>query len=145
MRLSWNVTAWPADAVLATRRPQRLPVFDLATVPETGCAAVGTGGALVENGGDNWFFLTVDYAFGFALEADTAKYVKSKGGQVVGSVRHPLNSPDFSSFGYSGSRAVPSSPEPANSGLGGDAGVLRPSSPSLIGTGRHRTPARAAC
>ena len=65
---------------------------------DTHSLAVGTGGALVENGGDTWFFLTVDYAFGHALEADTAKYVKSKGGKVIGSVRHPLNTPDFSSF-----------------------------------------------
>jgi len=65
---------------------------------DTHALAVGTGGALVENGGDTWFFLTVDYAFGHALEADTAKYVKSKGGKVIGQVRHPLNTPDFSSF-----------------------------------------------
>jgi len=65
---------------------------------DTHALAVGTGGALVENGGDTWFFLTVDYAFGYALESDTAKYVQSKGGKVVGSVRHPLNSSDFSSF-----------------------------------------------
>ncbi len=65
---------------------------------DTHALAVGTGGALVENGGNTWFFLTVDYAFGHALEADTAKYVTSKGGKVIGSVRHPLNSSDFSSF-----------------------------------------------
>ena len=65
---------------------------------DTHMLAVGTGGALVENGGNSWFFLTVDYAFGHALEADTAKYVTSKGGKVIGSVRHPLNSSDFSSF-----------------------------------------------
>ena len=65
---------------------------------DTHALAVGTGGALVENGGDTWFFLTADYAFGYALEADTAKYVMSKGGKVLGSVRHPLNSSDFSSF-----------------------------------------------
>ena len=65
---------------------------------DTHALAVGTGGALVENGGDTWFFLTADYAFGYALESDTAKYVTSKGGKVVGSVRHPLNSSDFSSF-----------------------------------------------
>ena len=65
---------------------------------DTHALAVGTGGALVENGGDTWFFLTADYAFGYALEADTSKYVKSKGGKIVGSVRHPLNSSDFSSF-----------------------------------------------
>ena len=65
---------------------------------DTHALAVGTGGALVENGGDTWFFLTADYAFGYALEADTSKYVQSKRGQVVGSVRHPLNTADFSSF-----------------------------------------------
>ena len=65
---------------------------------DTHALAVGTGGALVENGGDTWFFLTADYAFGYALEADTAKYVTSKGGKVLGSVRHPLNTSDFSSF-----------------------------------------------
>ena len=65
---------------------------------DTHALAVGTGGALVENGGDSWFFITADYAFGYALENDTSNYVKAKGGKVVGSVRHPLNSPDFSSF-----------------------------------------------
>ncbi len=65
---------------------------------DTRALAVGTGGALVENGGDTWFFITADYAFGYALENDTANYVKSKGGKVIGAVRHPLNTPDFSSF-----------------------------------------------
>ncbi|GAC1551461.1 MAG: ABC transporter substrate-binding protein [Beijerinckiaceae bacterium] len=65
---------------------------------DTHALAVGTGGALVENGGDSWFFVTADYAFGYALEADTSSFVKSKGGKILGSVRHPLNSPDFSSF-----------------------------------------------
>jgi branched-chain amino acid transport system substrate-binding protein len=65
---------------------------------DTHALAVGTGGALVENGGDTWFFLTADYAFGYALESDTAKYVQSKGGRVLGAVRHPLNTADFSSF-----------------------------------------------
>lgn len=65
---------------------------------DTRALAVGTGGSLVENGGDTWFFLTADYAFGYALEADTSQYVKSKNGRVLGSVRHPLNSADFSSF-----------------------------------------------
>jgi branched-chain amino acid transport system substrate-binding protein len=65
---------------------------------DTVALAKGTGGAVVANGGKNWFFLTADYAFGAALEADTAKVVKEKGGTVVGSVRHPLNASDFSSF-----------------------------------------------
>jgi branched-chain amino acid transport system substrate-binding protein len=60
--------------------------------------AVGTGGALVEQGGDTWFFITADYAFGHSLEAETGRYVTSKGGKVVGAVRHPLSASDFSSF-----------------------------------------------
>src|SRR3954463_2426111 len=60
--------------------------------------AVGTGGALVEQGGDTWFFVTADYAFGHSLEAETSRYVQSKGGKVLGAVRHPLSAPDFSSF-----------------------------------------------
>src|SRR5580698_9814472 len=65
---------------------------------DTHALAVGTGGALVEAGGDTWFFLTVDYAFGYALEKDTGDLVKAKGGKVLGSVRVPLNASDFSSF-----------------------------------------------
>ncbi len=65
---------------------------------DTHALAVGTGGALTETGGNTWFFLTADYAFGYALEKDTSEIVKAKGGQVVGSVRHPLNTSDFSSF-----------------------------------------------
>ena len=60
--------------------------------------AVGTGGALVEQGGDSWYFITADYAFGHSLEAETSRYVTSKGGKVAGAVRHPLSAPDFSSF-----------------------------------------------
>jgi branched-chain amino acid transport system substrate-binding protein len=65
---------------------------------DTHALAVGTGGALVEAGGDTWFFLTVDYAFGYALEKDTSDIITAKGGKVLGSVRTPLNSSDFSSF-----------------------------------------------
>lgn len=58
----------------------------------------GTGGAIVKQGGKNWYFLTADYAFGASLEKDTADVVKAAGGKVMGSVKHPLNAPDFSSF-----------------------------------------------
>jgi branched-chain amino acid transport system substrate-binding protein len=56
------------------------------------------GGATVKNGGDSWFFLTADYAFGYALENDTAAVVKEAGGKVLGDVKAPLNTADFSSF-----------------------------------------------
>ena len=65
---------------------------------DTHALAFGTGGSLVEAGGDSWFFMTADYAFGYALEKDTSDFVKAKGGKVVGSVRIPLNTADFSSF-----------------------------------------------
>ena len=57
-----------------------------------------TGQALVKAGGDTWFFLTADYAFGAALERDTTAVVLANGGKVVGGVKHPLNTADFSSF-----------------------------------------------
>jgi branched-chain amino acid transport system substrate-binding protein len=60
--------------------------------------ANGTGGAMVRNGGDSWFFVTADYAFGHALERDTAAVVEAAGGTVVGSVRTPFPGTDFSSF-----------------------------------------------
>jgi branched-chain amino acid transport system substrate-binding protein len=58
----------------------------------------GTGKAMVKTGGDSWFFLTADYAFGHALERDTAAVVEANGGKVVGKVRHPFPGTDFSSF-----------------------------------------------
>jgi branched-chain amino acid transport system substrate-binding protein len=65
---------------------------------DTWALANGTGKAIVQQGGDTWFFVTADYAFGHQLEADTAAVVNKLGGKVLGSVRHPLNGSDFSSF-----------------------------------------------
>jgi branched-chain amino acid transport system substrate-binding protein len=65
---------------------------------DTWALANGTGNAVVKTGGDTWFFLTSDYAFGHALERDTEAVVLKAGGKVLGKVRHPLNSQDFSSF-----------------------------------------------
>jgi branched-chain amino acid transport system substrate-binding protein len=65
---------------------------------DTWMLANGTGGAIVKTGGDTWFFLTADYAFGLALERDTEAVVLKNGGKVLGKVRHPLNAQDFSSF-----------------------------------------------
>ena len=67
-------------------------------VYDTWMLANGTGKALAKSGGDTWFFLTADYAFGHALERDTAAVVTANGGKVLGNVRHPLNNADFSSF-----------------------------------------------
>src|SRR5580704_1960280 len=67
-------------------------------VYDTYMLANGTGKALVKSGGDTWFFLTADYAFGHALERDTSAVVEANGGKVLGHVNHPLNTSDFSSF-----------------------------------------------
>jgi branched-chain amino acid transport system substrate-binding protein len=65
---------------------------------DTYMLAHSTGQALVKAGGDTWFFITADYAFGHALERDTAAVVTGAGGKVLGDVKHPLNSSDFSSY-----------------------------------------------
>ena len=65
---------------------------------DTYMLAHGTGQALTKAGGDTWFFLTADYAFGYALEKDTSEIVTAAGGKVLGAVRHPFDTADFSSF-----------------------------------------------
>jgi branched-chain amino acid transport system substrate-binding protein len=67
-------------------------------VYDTIALANGTGSAVVKSGGTNWYFLTADYAFGHALERDVTAVVTANGGKIIGSVRHPLNTSDFSSF-----------------------------------------------
>ncbi|MBH5367205.1 ABC transporter substrate-binding protein [Bradyrhizobium glycinis] len=67
-------------------------------VYDTYMLANSTGQALVKAGGDTWYFLTADYAFGHALERDTTAVVLKSGGKVIGTVKHPLNTADFSSF-----------------------------------------------
>src|SRR5687767_14752718 len=65
---------------------------------DTWMLANGTANAIVKTGGNTWFFITADYAFGHALERDTEAVVQKSGGKVLGKVRHPLNTQDFSSF-----------------------------------------------
>lgn len=65
---------------------------------DTYSSSVGTGQAMLKQGGDSWYFLTADYAFGKSLEKEVSEMVLSRGGKVLGSSKHPLNSPDFSSF-----------------------------------------------
>jgi branched-chain amino acid transport system substrate-binding protein len=67
-------------------------------VYDTYALATGTGNAIVREGGDSWFFVTSDYAFGHSLEENTANKVKELGGEVVGTVRHPFGATDYSSF-----------------------------------------------
>jgi branched-chain amino acid transport system substrate-binding protein len=72
--------------------------YSASWVYDTYALAHVTGGAVVKGGGDTWFFLTADYAFGHALERDTAAVVEATGGKVLGTVNVPLNTSDFSSF-----------------------------------------------
>ena len=65
---------------------------------DTYALSKGTGDALARSGGDKWFFVTADYAFGHAMERDTSRFVEAAGGKVLGNVRHPINTPDFSSY-----------------------------------------------
>ncbi|MEE9300087.1 MAG: ABC transporter substrate-binding protein [Alphaproteobacteria bacterium] len=65
---------------------------------DTYALAVGTAKAVVEEGGDSWFFLTVDYAYGHSLEADASHIVEANGGRVLGAIRHPFPTADFSSY-----------------------------------------------
>ena len=72
--------------------------FGMQFTYDTYALANGTARAMVKRGGDTWFFITADYAFGHALERDTSKFVLDAGGKVLGEVRHPLNNSDFSSY-----------------------------------------------
>ena len=65
---------------------------------DTYALANGTGRALTQQGGNTWYFITADYAFGHALERDTASFVQAAGGRMLGAVRHPLSTSDFSSY-----------------------------------------------
>jgi len=67
-------------------------------VIDTWALANSTGRALTRDGGDSWFFLTADFVFGHSLEGEAKRVIEANGGKVIGSARHPLNSPDFSSF-----------------------------------------------
>lgn len=65
---------------------------------DTHALAVGTASVLVDRGGESWFFLTADYSFGYSLEDEASRYVRDRGGRVVGRARHPMNTNDYSSF-----------------------------------------------
>ena len=85
----------PADSDLTDRQCSPNTVH---WTYDTWALAHGTAGAIAKQGGKSWFFITADYAFGHALERDTAAVVKAAGGKVLGEVRVPLNTPDFSCY-----------------------------------------------
>jgi len=72
--------------------------FGIHFIYDTFALSNGTGNALTKAGGDTWFFITADYAFGYALERDTGNAVKAAGGKILGSVKAPLGTADFSTF-----------------------------------------------
>jgi branched-chain amino acid transport system substrate-binding protein len=88
--------ALPISAL--TREKNRININSVHWTYDTYALSNVAGKAMVKRGEDTWFFITADYAFGMALERDAANVVKESGGKVLGDVRHPLNSSDFSSF-----------------------------------------------
>jgi branched-chain amino acid transport system substrate-binding protein len=93
-----NKVMFPASTATADLTGKACSPNTVHWTYDTWAMANGTGRAVVKTGGDTWFFLTADYAFGHALERDVTNVVKAAGGKVLGSVRHPLNTADFSSF-----------------------------------------------
>lgn len=85
----------PASAALTN---DKCTPYTVHYAYDTVALAKGTGNAVYKAGGKTWYFLTADYAFGAALQADTANVVSAAGGSVLGSVKHPLSASDFSSF-----------------------------------------------
>jgi branched-chain amino acid transport system substrate-binding protein len=73
-------------------------LYTMQWVFDTHALAVGTAQEVVKRGGNTWFFLTADYAFGYSLEHDATQVIERNGGKVIGSVRHPFRTPDLSSF-----------------------------------------------
>ena len=92
-----KLALWSGPASSDLTGPKCNP-YAASWVYDTYALAHVTGSAVVKSGGDTWFFITADYAFGHALERDTAEVVKAAGGKVVGDVNVPLSTPDFSSF-----------------------------------------------
>ena len=88
----------PIGAATSALTNEQCSPYTIHWAYDTVALAKGTGNAVVKAGGKSWYFLTADYAFGAALQNDTTNVVKAAGGNVVGSVKHPLSASDFSSF-----------------------------------------------
>jgi branched-chain amino acid transport system substrate-binding protein len=103
--LAANEIAKARNKIVLLSGPGAIRITNEACAPytvhwayDTYSLAKGTASEMTKQGGDSWFFITADYAFGHDLEKDAANFVKANGGKVLGNARHPLNSPDFSSF-----------------------------------------------
>lgn len=87
-----------AGSASSTLTNENCSPYGIHYVYDTYALAKGTGAAVTKMGGDSWYFITADYAFGHSLERDTSKVVEENGGKILGSVRAPLNTTDFSSY-----------------------------------------------
>ena len=103
--LAANEIAKARNKILLLSGPAALRITNEACGPytahwsyDTYALSKGTAVAAVRSGGDSWFFITADYAFGHDLEKDATQFIQANGGKVLGHARHPLNAPDFSSF-----------------------------------------------
>ena len=107
--------------------------------------AKSTGGAMVRAGGDTWYFITADYAFGHALERDTGEFVRAAGGRVLGNVRTPFpGTTDFSSFLLQAQAARPKVIGLANAG-GDTANCVKQAAEFGITRGGTKSPPRCCC
>ncbi|MDB5366870.1 MAG: transporter substrate-binding protein [Rhodospirillales bacterium] len=104
---------------------------------DTWSFANGTGKAIVKTGGDSWYFLTADYAFGLALERDTEAVVLANGGKVLGKVRHPLNNADFSSFLLQAQASKAKIVAFANSGIDTTNSIKQAAEFGIVKGGQH--------
>jgi len=93
-----NRLAMPTAAATAELTGKACSAHSVHWVYDTYGQSKTIANAIVKQGGDSWFFITVDYAFGIALEQNASEFVKAGGGRVLGSARHPLNTADFSSY-----------------------------------------------
>lgn len=87
-----------SGAATASLSGKNCSPYSIQTSDDTTALSVGTARSVTKNGADTWYFLTADYVFGHAMEADSTRVIKAAGGKVLGSVRHPQNTADFSSF-----------------------------------------------
>lgn len=135
-----RITITTAGGTVALTQQECSP-YSIHYAYDTYSLANGAGNAVLAEGGKNWFFLTADYAFGHSLEKDTRAVVEKRGGKVVGAVRHPLSTTDFSSYVLQAQAAKPDVVALANAGgdfanavkAAREFGLVRDGKPRVVG------------
>lgn len=135
-----RITITTAGGTVALTQQECSP-YSIHYAYDTYSLANGAGKAVLAEGGKNWFFLTADYAFGHSLEKDTRAVVEKRGGKVVGAVRHPLSTTDFSSYVLQAQAAKPDVVALANAGgdfanavkAAREFGLVRDGKPRVVG------------